>query len=61
MKNEIEWHQMKMAEEMNKVSEEIKALQYALEDKIDPTKLVETRLENRSLRYVRKKLKLILD
>lgn len=51
MKSEIHWHQMKMAEEMGKVAEEIRALQYALEDKIDPTKLVETRLENRALRY----------
>lgn len=41
---------MKLAEEMNKVAEEIKTLEYALEDKYDPTKLVETRLENRSLR-----------
>lgn len=51
MRNEIHWNQQKMAEELNKVAEKIKALEYALHDKLDPTRLVETRLENRSLRY----------
>lgn len=41
---------MKLIEEMNKVAEEIKTLEYSLQDKDDPRKLVETRLENRSLR-----------
>lgn len=52
MRNEIHWNQKKIAEEMNKVAENIKALEYALHDKLDPTRLAETRLENRSLRYI---------
>lgn len=50
MKKEIQWHKIKLEEEMDKLSQEVKCLEYALQDKCDPTKLVETRLENRSFR-----------
>lgn len=50
MKNEIYWQKRKTEEEMTKVAQEIKEVEFTLEDKLDPTRLVETRLENRSLR-----------
>ncbi|KAG5896074.1 hypothetical protein JTB14_006863 [Gonioctena quinquepunctata] len=49
-RNEIEWQQFKMREEVEKVQKEIKALEDALMAKTDALKLAETRLENRSYR-----------
>lgn len=49
-RNEIEWQQLKMREEMTKVIREIQALEDALLAKTDALKLAETRLENRSYR-----------
>ncbi|XP_076264113.1 tektin-2 [Rhynchophorus ferrugineus] len=49
-RNEIEWQQLKMREEMQKVEREIRALEEALQAKTDALKLAETRLENRSYR-----------
>ncbi|XP_018575761.1 tektin-B1 [Anoplophora glabripennis] len=49
-RNEIEWQQLKMREEMSKVIKEIQTLEDALLAKTDALKLAETRLENRSYR-----------
>ncbi|XP_050308622.1 tektin-2 [Anthonomus grandis grandis] len=49
-RNEIEWQQLKMREEMEKVAKEIRTLEDALQAKTDALKLAETRLENRSYR-----------
>ncbi|KAL1502329.1 hypothetical protein ABEB36_007485 [Hypothenemus hampei] len=49
-RNEVEWQQLKMREEMKKVEKEIRTLEGALEAKTDALKLAETRLENRSYR-----------
>ncbi|XP_030760676.1 tektin-2 [Sitophilus oryzae] len=49
-RNEIEWQQLKMREEMKKVEKEIRTLEDALLAKCDALKLAETRLENRSYR-----------
>lgn len=49
-RNEIEWQQLKMREEMEKVEKEIRTLGDALQAKTDALKLAETRLENRSYR-----------
>ncbi|KAH1011294.1 tektin-2-like [Dendroctonus ponderosae] len=49
-RNEIEWQQLKMREEMQKVAKEITTLENALQAKTDALKLAETRLENRSYR-----------
>ncbi|XP_036336329.1 tektin-B1 [Rhagoletis pomonella] len=49
-RNELEWQQMKMKEEMEKTVCEIKTLEQALRDKADALKLAETRLENRAQR-----------
>ncbi|GJQ77768.1 hypothetical protein Trydic_g16033 [Trypoxylus dichotomus] len=49
-RNELEWQQLKMREEMEKVAKEIQTLQSALSDKEDARKLAETRLENRTYR-----------
>ncbi|KAJ8922335.1 hypothetical protein NQ315_004278 [Exocentrus adspersus] len=49
-RNEIEWQQLKMREEMDKVVTEIRTLEDALLAKTDALKLAETRLENRSYR-----------
>ncbi|XP_018319190.1 tektin-2 [Agrilus planipennis] len=49
-RNELEWQQFKMKEEMEKILKEIDTLIAALEDKTDALKLCETRLENRTYR-----------
>ncbi|XP_013113752.2 tektin-2 [Stomoxys calcitrans] len=49
-RNELEWQQKKMKEEMEKAVCEIKILEQALRDKTDAAKLAETRLENRAQR-----------
>ncbi|CAG9773184.1 unnamed protein product [Ceutorhynchus assimilis] len=49
-RNEIEWQQFKMRDEMEKIEKEIRTLQDALEAKFDALKLAETRLQNRTLR-----------
>ncbi|KAJ8943826.1 hypothetical protein NQ318_020898 [Aromia moschata] len=49
-RNEIEWQQLKMRDEMERVIKEIKTLEDALLAKTDALKLAETRLENRSYR-----------
>lgn len=49
-RNEIEWQQLKMRDEMEKVVKEIRTLEDALQGKTDALKLAETRLENRSYR-----------
>nr|XP_036220393.1 tektin-B1 [Bactrocera oleae] len=49
-RNELQWQQMKMKEEMEKAVCEIKTLEQALRDKTDGLKLAETRLENRAQR-----------
>ncbi|TMW47558.1 hypothetical protein DOY81_007384 [Sarcophaga bullata] len=49
-RNELEWQQLKMKEEMEKAVCEIKTLEQALRDKTDSLKLAETRLENRAQR-----------
>ncbi|XP_074028029.1 tektin-B1 [Leptinotarsa decemlineata] len=49
-RNETEWQQLKMREEMEKVHREIRALEDALMATTDALKLAETRLENRSYR-----------
>lgn len=49
-RNELEWQQLKMKEEMEKAVCEIKTLEQALRDKTDGLKLAETRLENRAQR-----------
>ncbi|XP_056630628.1 tektin-2 [Diorhabda sublineata] len=50
VRNEVEWQQLKMREEMEKVLKEIQDLEIALLAKTDALKLAETRLENRSYR-----------
>lgn len=49
-RNELEWQQLKMKEEMERAVCEIKTLEQALRDKTDGLKLAETRLENRAQR-----------
>ncbi|KAL3284417.1 hypothetical protein HHI36_018577 [Cryptolaemus montrouzieri] len=49
-RNELEWQQKKMREEMEKVQAEIINLENSIQDKEDAMKLAETRLENRSYR-----------
>lgn len=49
-RNELEWQQLKMREEMEKLDHEIRTLEEALLNKTDALKLCETRLENRSYR-----------
>ncbi|XP_061399442.1 tektin-B1 [Musca vetustissima] len=49
-RNELQWQQMKMKEEMQKTECEIKTLEQSLRDKTDGCKLAETRLENRAQR-----------
>lgn len=49
-RNELEWQQLKMREEMEKVAKEIETLESALNDKDDARKLAESRLENRTYR-----------
>ncbi|KAM7355179.1 tektin-2 isoform 2-T2 [Cochliomyia hominivorax] len=49
-RNELEWQQLKMKEEMEKATCEIKTLEQCLRDKTDGLKLAETRLENRAQR-----------
>ncbi|VEN41916.1 unnamed protein product [Callosobruchus maculatus] len=49
-RNEIEWQELKMREEMQKILAEIRTLKEALLAKTDALKLAETRLENRSYR-----------
>lgn len=49
-RNELEWQQFKMREEMDKLLKEIKTLEDALLAKTDALKLCETRLENRAYR-----------
>ncbi|KAK9737978.1 hypothetical protein QE152_g10253 [Popillia japonica] len=49
-RNELQWQQLKMREEMEKVEKEIKALEGALKDKDDARKLAESRLEHRTYR-----------
>ncbi|XP_044766748.1 tektin-2 [Coccinella septempunctata] len=49
-RNELEWQQKKMREEMERVQAEIINLENSIQDKEDAMKLAETRLENRSYR-----------
>lgn len=49
-RNEIQWQQLKMREEMERVQSEIQNLENSIQDKEDAMKLAETRLENRSYR-----------
>jgi len=49
-RNELEWQQMKMKDEMEKAMCEIRTSENALRDKTDALKLAETRLENRAQR-----------
>ncbi|KAI4471379.1 tektin [Holotrichia oblita] len=49
-RNELQWQQLKMREEMEKVEKEIDTLESALKDKDDARKLAESRLENRTYR-----------
>lgn len=49
-RNELEWQQLKMKEEMESAVCEIKTLEDALRDKSDSLKLAETRLDNRAQR-----------
>ncbi|KAH8248060.1 hypothetical protein KR038_005712 [Drosophila bunnanda] len=49
-RNELEWQQLKMKEEMEKAVCEIRISEQALRDKTDALKLAETRLENRAQR-----------
>ncbi|CAG9794081.1 unnamed protein product [Diatraea saccharalis] len=51
-RNEMEWQKYKLETNLEKVDREIEALRAAVADKINPTKLVETRLETRKLRPV---------
>ncbi|KAJ8928653.1 hypothetical protein NQ314_018747, partial [Rhamnusium bicolor] len=55
-RNEIEWQQLKMRDEMDKVLKEIQTLEGALLAKTDALKLAETRLENRSYSQTRRDL-----
>ncbi|CAK1544843.1 unnamed protein product [Leptosia nina] len=49
-RNEMEWQKLKLEQNLAKVDREIEALRAAVADKINPTKLVETRLETRTRR-----------
>lgn len=49
-RNELEWQQSKMKEEMERAVCEIRNSEQALRDKVDALKLAETRLENRAQR-----------
>ncbi|XP_041986690.1 tektin-B1-like [Aricia agestis] len=51
-RNEIEWQKQKLEQNLQKLDREIESLRAAVADKIDPTKLVETRLEIRTRRPV---------
>ncbi|XP_063828348.1 tektin-B1-like [Ostrinia nubilalis] len=51
-RNEMEWQKYKLETNMEKVDREITSLRAAVADKINPTKLVETRLETRTRRPV---------
>ncbi|XP_028157697.1 tektin-B1-like [Ostrinia furnacalis] len=51
-RNEMEWQKYKLETNMDKVDREITSLRAAVADKINPTKLVETRLETRTRRPV---------
>ncbi|KAI8425928.1 hypothetical protein MSG28_004928 [Choristoneura fumiferana] len=51
-RNEMEWQKYKLESSMQKVEREIESLRAAVADKINPTKLVETRLETRIKRPV---------
>ncbi|CAK1585887.1 unnamed protein product [Parnassius mnemosyne] len=51
-RNEMEWQKYKLETNLEKVDREIEALRAAVADKINPTKLVETRLEIRTRRPV---------
>ncbi|XP_059058047.1 tektin-B1-like [Achroia grisella] len=51
-KNEMEWQKFKLESNLQKMDREIEALRAAVADKINPTKLVETRLETRTRRPV---------
>lgn len=46
---------------MEKVDREIESLRAAVADKINPTKLVETRLETRTRRPVLERVQVIID
>lgn len=46
---------------MQKVDREIESLRAAVADKINPTKLVETRLETRTRRPVLERVQVIID
>ncbi|XP_038206341.1 tektin-2-like [Zerene cesonia] len=51
-RNEMEWQKMKLEQNLTKLDREIESLRAAVADKINPTKLVETRLEARTRRPV---------
>ncbi|CAH0693924.1 unnamed protein product [Spodoptera exigua] len=51
-RNEMEWQKYKLEQNLQKVDSEIETLRAAVADKINPTKLVETRLETRTRRPV---------
>ncbi|XP_053607019.1 tektin-B1-like [Plodia interpunctella] len=51
-RNEMEWQKYKLESGMQKLDTEIETLRAAVADKINPTKLVETRLETRTRRPV---------
>ncbi|XP_047026864.1 tektin-2-like [Helicoverpa zea] len=51
-RNEMEWQKYKLEQNLKKVDREIETLRAAVADKINPTKLVETRLETRTRRPV---------
>uniref|UniRef100_A0A2A4J1A4 Tektin n=1 Tax=Heliothis virescens TaxID=7102 RepID=A0A2A4J1A4_HELVI len=51
-RNEMEWQKYKLEQNLQKVDREIETLRAAVADKINPTKLVETRLETRTRRPV---------
>ncbi|XP_048487710.1 tektin-2 [Plutella xylostella] len=51
-RNEMEWQKHKLEQNLVKVDREIESLRAAIADKINPTKLVETRLEMRTRRPV---------
>ncbi|GLV34019.1 uncharacterized protein CBL_11098 [Carabus blaptoides fortunei] len=49
-RNELQWQQLKMREEMDKLKKEIQTLEDSVQSKTDAQKLAETRLENRYMR-----------
>ncbi|XP_049874325.1 tektin-B1-like [Pectinophora gossypiella] len=51
-RNEMEWQKYKLEQNLRKLDAEIESLRAAVADKINPTKLVETRLETRTRRPV---------